>query len=385
MDDLPGGSLRRWLASFRPAATSVSRTEQLRGAAGALVGILLTGLVSARVVGTGAALPALIAPMGASAVLLFAVPASPLAQPWSIIGGNLVASLVGVAAARLVPDPLLAAPLAAGVAVALMFALRCVHPPSGAVALTAVLGGPAISALGFSFVVAPVLLNSLIIASVALAFNNATRRRYPHAQVAGPAATRGGLSFTPADLDAVLARRDEVIDIARPDIEELFKAAEMEAFRRRFGDVTCAQVMAREPVSVEWGTPLAEAWALMRKRRLRALPVTDKGRRVLGLVEDIDFLRDLDVHSYRGLAPRFRRLMHPRDEDFLGTPEVVGQIMTRDVPTATAATNVVDLVPLLADAGRRHVPIVDDARKLIGTVAQSDLIAALYKTSLAGS
>ncbi|UUZ55438.1 HPP family protein [Massilia sp. H-1] len=57
----------------------------------------------------------LIAPMGASAVLLFCLPASPLAQPWAVIGGNLVSALVGVACARLLPDPLLAA-LAGGMA-----------------------------------------------------------------------------------------------------------------------------------------------------------------------------------------------------------------------------------------------------------------------------
>src|SRR5450830_1606221 len=81
----------------------------------------------------------LIAPMGASAVLLFAVPASPLAQPWSIIGGNLVSALVGVSYAKLVAEPALAAALAIALAIACMFALRCIHPPSGAVALTAVL------------------------------------------------------------------------------------------------------------------------------------------------------------------------------------------------------------------------------------------------------
>ncbi len=70
--------------------------------------------------------------MGACAVLLFAVLASPLAQPWSIIGGNLMLATVGVTCALLVHDPIDATALAAGVAICTMFALRCVHPPSGA-------------------------------------------------------------------------------------------------------------------------------------------------------------------------------------------------------------------------------------------------------------
>src|SRR5258706_10586585 len=94
-------------------------------------------------------IPLLVAPMGASAVLLFAVPASPLAQPWSIIGGNLVSATVGVACAALIGNPVHAAALAVAVAVGAMFALRCIHPPSGAVALTAGLGGPAGHAMGF--------------------------------------------------------------------------------------------------------------------------------------------------------------------------------------------------------------------------------------------
>ena len=90
--------MRAFLSRFLPELTPVSKRERLRSAAGALVGILATGLVCRASVPTEA-LPILIAPMGASAVLLFAVPASPLAQPWSILGGNVVAALVGVTAA----------------------------------------------------------------------------------------------------------------------------------------------------------------------------------------------------------------------------------------------------------------------------------------------
>ena len=48
----------------------------------------------------------------ASAVLVFAVPASPLAQPRSVLGGNIVSALVGITVALLIPQPLIAAPLA---------------------------------------------------------------------------------------------------------------------------------------------------------------------------------------------------------------------------------------------------------------------------------
>src|SRR5450830_503328 len=150
-------SILQWLRSFVPQRSAVDRFERMRASVGALFGILLTGLLSLSILPHETATVWLIAPMGASAVLLFAVPASPLAQPWSIIGGNLVSALVGVSCAKLVAEPALAAALAIALAIACMFALRCIHPPSGAVALTAVLGGPAVHAMGYGFVMAPVL------------------------------------------------------------------------------------------------------------------------------------------------------------------------------------------------------------------------------------
>jgi len=128
-------SILQWLRSFIPQKTAVDRFERMRASVGALFGILLTGLLSYLILPQSAATVWLIAPMGASAVLLFAVPSSPLAQPWSIIGGNLVAALVGVTCGKLIGEPALAAALAIALAIGCMFALRCIHPPSGAVAL----------------------------------------------------------------------------------------------------------------------------------------------------------------------------------------------------------------------------------------------------------
>jgi CBS domain-containing membrane protein len=151
--------LREWLRGFLPGPMGASVMERLRGSCGALAGLLVTGLICSRTAGSEASLPMLMAPLGASAVLLFAVPASPLAQPWSIIGGNIVSALVGVTCAQWISDPLLAAPLATALAIGAMFALCCLHPPGGAIALTAALGGPAITAAGYQFVLRPVALN----------------------------------------------------------------------------------------------------------------------------------------------------------------------------------------------------------------------------------
>jgi CBS domain-containing membrane protein len=207
------------IGRFGPSQHATPPRELLRASLGVGLGIALTGLGSTALMGASA--PLLIAPMGASAVLLFGVPASPLAQPWAIVGGNLVAAMIGVSAALAIGAPVLAAAVAVGVAFAAMALLRCVHPPSGAVALTAVLGGPHVAALGYGFALVPVALNSLLLVGVALAWNNLTGRSYPHHAHAAPEGRPDAL--TPADFDAVLADYGEALDIDRDDLVALYR------------------------------------------------------------------------------------------------------------------------------------------------------------------
>ncbi len=216
--------MRAWLKTFRSIPMRTSAVERLRAALGVLIGLAITGAVATAVVGAKGPLPLLIAPMGASAVLLFGVPASPLAQPWSIIGGNLVSALIGVTAAHAIASPLFAAAAAVGASFAAMSLLRCVHPPSGAVAAMTVLGGPPVLAAGYGFVLMPVLLNSVLLALAALAYNNATGLSYPHHAHAPlhphPPARPPALSD--ADFDAVLADYGESLDIRRDDLKQLY-------------------------------------------------------------------------------------------------------------------------------------------------------------------
>ncbi|MDO9427637.1 MAG: HPP family protein [Methylobacterium sp.] len=368
-------SLRHLLPDTQP----LSRRERLRSAAGALVGILVTGLVGRLALGADPAWPALIAPMGASAVLLFAVPASPLAQPWSILGGNLVAALVGVTAAQMIADPAVAAAVAIGVAIGLMTTLRCLHPPSGAVALTAVLGGPAIHDLGYGFVLWPVAANSLLLLAVAILFNNLTGRAYPHAgsqKAADPApSTRGGV--TTADLDAVLDAYDQVLDIGRDDLKAILAGAQLAAYRRRAaGPVTCAAIMSRHVVAVAPHAPLHEALDLLRRHRVKALPVTDEGARILGIVTQTDLL---DKTVWERPGPRLgiaRRvaLTLARGRAPHGSVE---DIMTSPVRSVRPDTPIADLVPWMQDAGLTHLPVVGPDDRLVGIVSQADLVAEL--------
>jgi len=368
----------------------VGNVERLRIFCGALVGIFITGLLTRMAAGSAAASPLLIAPMGASAVLLFAVPSSPLAQPWSIIGGNTVAAFIGISCALWIDDVLIAAALAVALSIGAMLLLRCLHPPSGAVALTAVLGGPAVHAAGYGFVLWPVGINSLLMLTAALAFNNLTGRRYPHLAplpAANPHGTADPLptqrvGFTAADLEAALKRHGEVVDVGTDDLDALLHEAEIQAYHRRFGEIRCADIMSRDVATISPQAPLREAWARLCAHRIKALPVVSEDRNVVGIITQTDFMENAawgphgELHF--GLGKRLRHAMRPRQ----GLKQTVGEAMSAPVRTANPETPIARLVPMMADAGLHHLPVVDADGRLAGIVTQSDLIAALYHGGL---
>ncbi|MGJ7506974.1 HPP family protein [Variovorax sp. GT1P44] len=361
---------RAWI----PGPTVVDGKERLRAVGGAALGLLFTALICQVVAGPSASGNWLIAPLGASAVLVFALPASPLAQPWPVIGGNTLAALVGVACARWLPDAWWLGAVATALAIGLMFSLRCLHPPGGAVALLAVLTHTP----DFPFTISPVLTDSLLLVLAGVLYNTLTGRRYPHVQIV-PRPPAGDTRFSSADIDAVLARYNQVLDISRDDLESLIQQTEMESWHRRLGTVRCADIMSREPVTVEFGTPLQEAWALMHERRIKALPVVDRTRRVVGIVTQADFFRHIDLQHHEGIGGRLRDFIRATRTVMSSKPEVVGQIMTRQVRVSSEDRPMVELVPLFSEGGHHHIPIIDGERRLTGMITQSDFVRALYR------
>ncbi|MYM28937.1 CBS domain-containing protein [Duganella sp. CY15W] len=386
--------MRAFFESWLPSPTTANRREQFRAAFGALCGILLTAIVSQLLLRSTHAAAFLVAPIGASSVLLFALPASPLAQPWSVIGGNVISGLAGVACVRWfgdsLPLPVLAG-LACGSAIAAMFFMRCLHPPGGAVALTTVIGGPAVHAAGFEFVLLTVLADSILLVLMAITYNNLTGRSYPHQQQnphANPHATKDAvptvrLGFKPEDLDAVLQQHNQVLDISRDDLESIFMQTEQRAYQRRFGIIRCADIMSRDIISAEFGTPLEDAWSEMRAHRVAALPVLNRARRIIGIVTQTDFLEHGGLDDYRSIRQQLQGFLRKSGVTHTEKAEVVGQIMTHHPTTAQVDTPIVDLVPLMADSGFHHIPIVDEEQRFVGIVTQSDLVAALYESRFA--
>lgn len=158
----------------------VRSSEILSSFLGSLAGMGLLGVLHYNV-----ADPAdrvlLIGSFAASAVLLFAAPKSPLAQPRNLLGGHVLSAIIGVTVRLALPDmPWLAGALATAIAIAAMHMTRTLHPPGAATAFIAVTGGPKITALGYLYVLCPALAGPLLLLCVALVTNALTPgRRYP--------------------------------------------------------------------------------------------------------------------------------------------------------------------------------------------------------------
>lgn len=347
----------RRLRFFVPILAGATWGDRMIACLGALIAIAATALLCAVLAGPGSAFPFLVASMGASAVLLFAIPTSPLAQPWPIIGGNVLSTVVGIATAQMVGDPFLACGLAVALAIGLMSLARCLHPPGGAAALAGALGGADIAAAGLLFALAPVGLNAVLLTLVGYAFHRLSGRTYPHQpaalafdpQAPGNQSPQVRVGFSSQDIDDALRDLGETFDIDRNDLDRLLRQVEIRTASRAHSKLRCADIMSRNIVRAQPYSLLETPRKLLLDHNIRVLPVVDRADRVLGCV------------GLRELARRGRS---------------VGEVMS-PAWTASADTPAAELIEPLS-SGRHHAAvIVDDRNRLLGLVTQTDLLAML--------
>jgi CBS domain-containing membrane protein len=367
--------IKSFLNSFLPTPMQVNAKEQWRALLGAALGILATGILSYWFSGDNTAAIWLIAPIGASAILIFIVPASPMAQPWSVVGGNTISALAGITCAVYIHNPLIAAPISVGLAIGLMFQLRCLHPPGGATALLVVLT----QASNYQFALFPVLTNSILLVLTGVAYNHVTGRAYPHVQINKPNLIQDDSRFSAADLDIALLHYNQVIDVSRDDLADILHFAESAAYSRKLGDLRCSDIMSVKPHSVQFGTALGDAWLLMRQHQLKALTVVDRTNRIAGIITTADFFGQIDLQEPSTIAGRMRTFLQKSGASHSDKPEVVGQIMTRKVLVASAQRHMIELVPLFSQGGHQQIPIIDKDKRFVGIVSQYDLLRALYQ------
>lgn len=264
-----GAYLYRLLRVLGWREDATSHAEKLISALGAFCALGAVWVVTHWVMPAEEALW-VVASTGASAVLLFAVPHGPLSQPWAVLGGQLISALVGISCQQWLPDHPLTPALAVALAILAMHYARCIHPPGGATALTCVVAGPGIHALGYQFLFTPVLLNVGVILLVAVLFNSLFPwRRYPAALARQPLRPTPPPGLAPEDIHHALRQLDSYIDIRFDDLLEIMQLAHQHAEQQRLGN---ADILPGACYSN--GQPGAQ-WSI---RQVTGLPPRQPGR-----------------------------------------------------------------------------------------------------------
>lgn len=381
-------NFRRWFVrAFGPAVAAASFSEAARAGLGALLALAVLGfLVLGPTVDPLFGLY-LIAPFGATAVLLFAVPNSPLAQPWSAIVGNTVSAAVGVAVCLTIEDPVLRVALAVGLAISAMGLARAMHPPGGAMAMTAALSPIEVRELGFSFVLAPVTVGTAVLVVIAFFYARATGRHYPLRQFEEPNAVGTGdaapserLGLNEAELTDILQRYKQSLNLGAEDLARLIGAAELQAASHRTGPLTADDIMSRDLITVGPETPLTSVADLFRRHGFTSLPVVQSGDRYLGVIFQIHLIRrgrDDAARLNRGFGAAMARLLDPGR----AVPVRAADIMIATTPRAVQSTPVGALLSMLSEGDGDAVPVLAKD-KIVGIVTRTDMIAALARLSL---
>ena len=348
MFDMP--ALPGWLEAFLPPPTVLTLRQRLIMVAGVFIGIGLTALLCGLLKTQLDLKWWLMAPLGASAAQVFAVPGSPMSQPWPIIGGHALSALAGILALHLFGHTDLGAGVGVALAAAFMVWTRSLHPSGGGTALFMVISQTSDPA----FIVFPVIVNAVVLVAIAIAYHRLTGHAYPQRQRPTKQSHLLALHrFDASDLEAALLGYDQALDISREDVEKLIEQTEMQAYQRLAGQMTCGQIMTTQLRTIAANTRVSTALAAMDRYDIKAMPVVDGDRKLLGLLR--------------------------RDDALTRDPALAAEdVMRQTYATARAEAPATELLTILAKGDRRHVLIVDDAGRLEGLVSKSDLMGALF-------
>lgn len=351
---------------------------------------ILTIAWTAQAFGASPTYPAIVASMGASAVILFILPSSPLAQPWPLVGGQMVSAVIGVACAQTIADTVLASGCAVGGSILAMLLLRCLHPPGAATALIPVIAGNPAQLMDYSFVFMPVGINVTAMLVMGIAINRwLLHYEYPTVPYVSDKKHQRNAIIQPSqrigiseqDVELALENMKNFMDVSTGDLSKLLTDAQIQSFKRYRGNVTCADIMVKNILTVEYGTEVEDAWKTMHNAKLKALPVIDRAGRVIGIITWNDFFKFIDAEAHGTFSEKFRAFIRRTPDVTAEKPESVGHIMTTPVSVISESSHIADLIPLMSNQGYRQIPIVNNENRLAGMVYQANLIAALYNKS----
>lgn len=341
-----------------PAMARPGLREGGLGALGAAICLAIAALsIGLAAQDTGRVLenPLLIAPFGASAFLIAVVPSSPLAQPWSVVTGNLLSAVAALGVLQLGLPQLPAEGLAVVLAVVAMAAARALHPPGGAMALFTVMASPP----ALPFLAGTVLCGSVALVAAGMVWARVTGRSYPFRQP--PAAMPHATQDRPPDrrflpppeaLADLLSRLRLEANIGVEDLTRLMAAAGVEANLALSHGLNAGHLMSRDLITVPSDSTLPALADLFQRHRFKTLPVVGQDGHYLGLVEESALIGRTDATL------------------------TAADLMSPPVTTAQPDTRAAALVGLLIGGVQQAVPVLTGGR-LVGLVTRSDLLALL--------
>ncbi len=309
--------------AFAPALPWPQPTEAFLAMAGGAVGIGACALMVWLMHAYGGLPLFLMAPLGASAVLVFAVPNSPLAQPWSAILGNTLSAVCGVVALALLP--LETAPvLAVALAFAAMMLGRALHPPGGAVALLIGLSPELLTETGALMIVFNTAVMTSVLVASGLVFHRFSGRKYPFRtslSQSGPPPMRR-LGLTEENLSDLLSKFHQSTNLGAVDLARLVAAVEAELIQPPFEGVACADAIALEHLHVAPDASLQEILSKLQQSETSKVAVVNADGHLAGLINQRDLLRVLSKGFGDGsnfAPPLARDLLHAPVTSFDGT------------------------------------------------------------------
>ena len=361
-----------------PVASRPSGKELLRACFGAGLGLAVAGILVSLADRVVPHTLHLFAPLGATAVLIFALPSSPLAQPWNCVVGNTVSALYALLLVWALPSlsQTSLTALAVSGAIALMLLLRALHPPGGAVALLTVLASIHMQPQDWHLLIATALLSSVLVL-VGVLYHKACDRPYMQSpqQVDKTQRPATSLSLSEKDLQQLLQRFGQSYNLSPEDLGALLTAAEEEAIKRRLSSIRCSSVMSSTLLTIQAQTPLEEVANLFHRHLIKSLPVVDEEGEMVGRVLRADLFDWLwqghQAKLQQNLWQRLRGTSHTAKlqstaQELMRAPEVSVQ---EDTP----------LGDLLEDLATHTVQFIAVLRgsTLVGVITRTDVIRTL--------
>lgn len=362
----------------------VSLSEMLASAGAATIALALVAWISKQSL-SGSNLPFILASMGATAVILFAAPTSTMGRPWPLLAGHLLAAFIGISCGKLTGNLLISVPLTIGLTIFAMHYLRCIHPPGGATALLTLLGGAEVSAAGYQFLLTPLAINLGILMLAAFILNKIRAEQGRKSRIEIPSAWQRrrqiaptqGSSIDPQDLQAAIDELDSYVDLDAAQLAQLFDMAQRQHHSRKLGDMSCAEIMDPNPLALQYGDALDQAWHALSPHDEQAIIVINRVGHVEGIVTVTDFIEQARGFAGATEQERILALITPTTTLTSDKPETVGQIMTATTICISQDHSAADAWPMFEQYHIHHLPVIDENDKLVGIINRSTLAQIL--------